>query len=198
MVLKIYGSPQSRTMRVLWAAAELGLQYEHIPLAWSDPALKSPEFLDVNPVGRVPAIDDDGFRLSESLAINLYLAKKAGSPLYPKTLQDEARTWSWTLWATFDLESLLHRDRWRPPVGAEADGAIAGALGLLDRTLGASDYLLGSAFTIADLNVAGVLSPTRAARLDLEPFTAVRGWLGRCYGRPACIAARQALSRFEG
>jgi glutathione S-transferase len=195
MVLKIYGSAQSRTMRVLWAAAELGLDFEHIPLAWSDPALKSPEFLAINPIGRVPAIDDGGFHLSESLAINLYLAKKAGSPLYPRTLEDEARTWSWTLWATFDLESLLHRDARRPPVTGAADGAIAEALGILDRALAASDYLLGADFSIADLNVAGVVSPTRAARLDLEPFPAVRAWLARCYGRPACIEARRALAQ---
>ena len=194
MALKIYGSAQSRTVRVLWAAAELGLQFEHIPLAWSDPALKSPAFLHVNPIGRVPAIDDDGFRLSESLAIILYLAKKAGSPLYPNTLQDEALTWSWTLWATYDLESLLHRDARRPPVPREANSAIAEALGILDRALSASDYLLGPRFTIVDLNVAGVLSPTRAARLDLEPFALVRAWLARCYGRPACIEARRALA----
>ena len=87
MTLTIYGSPRSRTMRTLWVAAELGLDYSHVPLAFDDPALKSPEFRRVNPAGAVPAIVDDGFALSESLAINLYLAKKYGSsgaePLYP-------------------------------------------------------------------------------------------------------------------
>src|SRR5690348_1379804 len=76
MALTIYGSPNSRAIRVLWAAKELGLAFEHVPLAWNDPRLKSPAFLRINPDGRVPAIEDDGFVLSESLAITLYLAKK--------------------------------------------------------------------------------------------------------------------------
>jgi glutathione S-transferase len=181
-------------MRVLWAATELGLNFEHIPVAWSDPYLKTPSYLRINRAGRVPAIDDDGFHLSESLAINLYLAKKTGSELYPATLQDEARAWSWTLWATADLESLLHRDARLPAVTAEAAGAVAEALGILDGALMEQAYLLGERFTVADLNVAAVLSPTRAARLELEPFPAVRAWLGRCYGRPACVEARKRLT----
>lgn len=79
MALVIYGSPRSRTLRVLWMAAELGLEYEHVPLAFDDPALKQPAFLRINPAGAIPAIVDDGFALSESLAINLYLAKRSGA-----------------------------------------------------------------------------------------------------------------------
>src|SRR5260370_17401662 len=81
-------------MRVLWAAAELGLVYEHVPLASYDPALKLPHFLRINPAGTIPTIVDDGFALSESLAINLYLAKKYGSggakALYPASLEGAA------------------------------------------------------------------------------------------------------------
>jgi glutathione S-transferase len=190
MALTIYGSAQSRTMRVLWAAAELGLRFRHVPLAWDDPALKEPAFLKINPAGQVPAIVDDGFALSESLAITLYLAKKTGSPLHPTSPHDEARTWSWTLWATYELESLLHHDVRRPPVPQEAAPAIASALAHLEGCLSREPYLLGQAFTVADLNVAAVLSPSRQAIIQLEPFPAVRDWLARCYGRPACVEAR--------
>ena len=79
MTLTIYGSPRSRTMRTLWMAQELGLDYEHVPIAWDDPWLKSPEFLRLNPAGTIPTIDHDGFGLGESLAINMYLAKTFGS-----------------------------------------------------------------------------------------------------------------------
>ncbi len=79
MALTIYGSPRSRTMRVLWMAMELGLEYTHVPLAFDDPRLKEPDFLRINPAGAVPALMDDGFVLAESLAINLYLAKKYGT-----------------------------------------------------------------------------------------------------------------------
>jgi glutathione S-transferase len=89
MTLTIYGSPRSRTMRVLWAAAGLGLDCQHVPLAWDDPAFKSPEFLRLRPAGAVPVVvDDDGFALAESMAIILYLAKsterRAGTPRRPK------------------------------------------------------------------------------------------------------------------
>jgi glutathione S-transferase len=63
MALTIYGSPRSRTMRTLWIAEELGLKYQHVPVTWDDPWLKTAEFLKINPAGTVPAIDHDGFRL---------------------------------------------------------------------------------------------------------------------------------------
>jgi glutathione S-transferase len=205
MALKIYGSPRSRTLRLLWMAAELGLPFELIPLEWDDPWLKDPAFLAINPAGRIPAIDDDGFRLSESLAINLYLAKKAGSPLYPATLEGEAQAWSWTLWAMFDLEApldnlrrhrlILPEAEREPAVVAEAHRRIGPALGRLQDALGASPWLAGAAFGVADLNVACVLSPSRTEHLDLQPFAGVRAWLERCRGRPACVEARRLLEK---
>jgi glutathione S-transferase len=60
MALTIYGSPRSRTMRVLWMAAELDLEFEHDPVAFDDPWLKSDEFLQLNPAGAIPTIEDDG------------------------------------------------------------------------------------------------------------------------------------------
>src|SRR5579863_1631918 len=71
MALTIYGTPRSRTMRVLWTAAELGLDYERVSLTVDDPWLKSPAFLAINPAGAIPAIVDEGFALAESMAINL-------------------------------------------------------------------------------------------------------------------------------
>jgi glutathione S-transferase len=184
-------------------AAELGLDYELVPLAWDDPALKDEAYLAINPAGRVPAIDDDGFHLSESLAINLYLARKAGSPLYPASLEDEARAWSWTLWAVFDLEApldnlrrhrlLLPEAEREPAVIAEAMRRIGPALVLLDTTFADRPWLAGNAFGVADLNVACVLSPSRTAWLELEPYPEVRSWLDRCHSRPAWIEARRIL-----
>src|SRR5258708_34641103 len=98
MALTIHGSPRSRTMRVLWMAAELGLEFEHDPVAFDDPRLKSEAFLRLNPAGAIPTIEDDGFALSESLAINLYLAKRHDlGGLYPAALADEAHVWRWSL-----------------------------------------------------------------------------------------------------
>src|SRR5262249_56668814 len=66
------------------------------------------EHLALNPNGHVPVIDDDGFILCESMAINLYLAKKYGAGgLYPSGLQDEARAWQWSFWGMTEVERPL-------------------------------------------------------------------------------------------
>ena len=74
--LRIYGIARTRAFRALWMAKELGLEYEHLPIEIGDAGARSPEFLAINPNGRLPVIVDDGFVLFESLAITLYLAKK--------------------------------------------------------------------------------------------------------------------------
>jgi len=112
--LKIYGGQRSRARRCFWLATELGLDFEAVNVDISKGEQKSPEFLKLNPNAHVPVMDDDGFILFESLAINLYLAKKHGGPLAPRGLKDEALTAQWSLWAVNELEphliaALLHR-----------------------------------------------------------------------------------------
>ena len=107
MALKIYGVARSRAFRTLWMAGELGLPYEHVKVNFADGGTRRPEYLAINPNGHIPAIDDDGFRLWESMAINLYLAKKYGSGaggLYPQSLEDEARVWQWSFWGMTEVE----------------------------------------------------------------------------------------------
>jgi glutathione S-transferase len=197
MALTIYGSHRSRTMRVLWMAAELGLDYTHVPLAFNDPALKGAAFLRINPAGAVPAIVDDGFALTESLAINLYLAKKygVGDTLYPSTPEGEAEAWRWSLWAQGHLEPFVQRDALladlRAAIGEHGRVAVARALAHLERFLGERPWLVGDDFTVADLNVAAVLSPSRAEHLPLSDYPKVKAWLSRCYGRPAAVATRR-------
>ncbi|MFI4976277.1 MAG: glutathione S-transferase family protein [Caulobacterales bacterium] len=202
MTLTIFGSPRSRTMRVLWMAAELGLDYEHVPLAFDDPQLKSAAFLAVNPAGAIPAIVDDGFALAESLAINLYLARRYGSdgqaPLYPATLQGAADAWRWSLWAQGQLEPWVMRDALladlRAATAEAAKPVVDAALATLGRALQGRSWLVGEAFTVADLNVAAVLSPSRAMHLDLRGHPTVGDWLERCYARPAAVATRERFA----
>ena len=86
-MLRIYGAAKSRALRTLWMAGELGLSYDHKNYLPRAPETKTPEFLALNPNARVPTIDDDGFVLSESMAINFYLAKKNKSALDPSILK---------------------------------------------------------------------------------------------------------------
>lgn len=199
MALTIYGSPRSRTMRTLWAAAELGLAYDHVPMEWNDPALKQPAFLALNPAGAIPTIVDDGFALGESLAINLYLGKRYGRdgarPLYPGDPCAEAEVWRWSLWAQAHLEPWVQRDErfdaFRAAAADALEAAVRAGLATLERALSEHDWLVGAHFTIADLNVAGVLSPSRATGLDLGPHPDTAAWLTRCYDRSAARATRQ-------
>src|SRR3982074_187523 len=91
--VRIYGIAQTRAGRALWIAKELGLDHEHVPLEIGQEGARKADYLAINPNGRLPAIEDDGFVLWESLAITLYLAKKHSTGrLYPADSRDEAKT----------------------------------------------------------------------------------------------------------
>src|SRR5262249_58624353 len=89
--LRIYGVARTRAFRALWMAEELGLDYEHLPLEIGAAGARKQDYLALNPNGRLPAIDEDGFVLWESLAITLYLAQKH-CPFYPPSLEGATQT----------------------------------------------------------------------------------------------------------
>jgi len=197
-MLRIYGAAGSRALRVLWMAGELGIAYEHKDWRPRSPETRTPEFFALNPNGRVPVIDDDGFVLYESMAINLYLAQKHGSTLYPSDPKLEALAWQWSLWETDRLDrqvvnyvrhtkDLPEAER-RPEIAEAAWKEVVPALDVLESTLTRSAWLAGPAFSVADLNVAAALY--RALALDLGKWPHVQAWLHRCWERPAAQRAR--------
>lgn len=198
--LRIYGIARTRAFRALWMANELGLDYEHLPIEIGAGGARSPEAIAINPNGRLPFIVDDGFVLFESLAITLYLAKKhSNGNLYPRTLEEEASTWQWSLWAVTEVDRgvniwSLHAIRLPPaerdPIKRdEALKVLMAPFKVLDAAVAKQKYLLGNAFTVADLNVAAVIS--RAVDMDLSATPNLKAWLTRCLDRPA---ARKALA----
>jgi glutathione S-transferase len=198
--LRIYGIARTRAFRALWIASELGLDYEHVPIEIGEAGARTAEYLAVNPNGRLPAIEDDGFVLWESLAITLYLAKKHSvGRLYPADLRDEAKTWQWSLWALNEVDrgvNIWSLHAVRLPVEdrdaqklAEALKVIEKPFRVLDEALAERPCLIGNDFTVADLNVAAVIS--RAIDMDLSATPRLGAWLRRCLERPAAIAARR-------
>ncbi len=196
--LRIYGIARTRAFRPLWMAMELGIDYQHLPVEIGDDGARSPEFLAMNPNGRLPVIVDDGFVLFESLAITLYLAKKhATGTLYPATLEGEAKAWQWSFWAIAEVDRgvniwSLHAVRLPPAernaaLREEALQVIAAPFKVLDAAVARQPYLLGDNFTVADLNVAAVIS--RAVDMDLSAVPSLKVWLARCVERPAARAA---------
>ncbi|CAG0948247.1 glutathione S-transferase [Burkholderiales bacterium] len=196
MSLTIYGIAASRAFRVLWAARELGLSYEHVGHHFKGPDVRQPGYLAVHPLGLVPAIVDDGFPLFESLAINLYLARKAGR-LWPATLQGEGLVYQWTLFAAAEVEvpmgqwfyhtTFLPEAERKPDIAADAAGKLPRRLDALESALGGRAWLADDAFSIADLNLAAVLF--RAPLFGLDRWPGVKDWHARCYARPAARAA---------
>src|ERR1044071_2092354 len=112
-MLTIYGVHRSRASRNIWLAHELGLPFrlkpvmQHYRVKEPAPAdllhTRSPAFLKINPNGHVPSIDDEGLVLHESLAINLYLARKHGGPLAPANPAEDALMTMWALWAATEV-----------------------------------------------------------------------------------------------
>ena len=191
MAMKIYGSPMSRASRVMWCASELGVPFEHIDVPWEK--LKAPDFLAINPNGKVPGFQDGDLTLFESLAINLYVAKKYGTgELYPTSIEDEARVFQWTLWAATEVEPLLLPALLvKFGISKDAEGAKSAAeraktpLKVLDDYLKDHDWLSGAKFGIADLNASSVVGFARYADVDISYAPHVSAWLDRCLSRPA-------------
>lgn len=200
MALRIHGVPKSRTFRALWAAEELGIPYENIPVDFKE-GVKRPEYLAINPVGKVPAIDYDGFRLSESLAITTYLVKRHGGPLQPTSLENEARSMQWSLWGVTEIERpaidlvfnryVLAPEKRDAALAESSMAKLERPLAVLDAQLAGAPYLLGQSFTVADLNLSSLLYTAWFYGLDFSPWPHIRDWLERCLKRPAALRARK-------
>lgn len=205
-MITIHGVHRSRASRNIWLCHEMGLAFRHVPVIQAgrlaDPLApgaplntRSPEFLKVNPNGMIPAVEVDGMVLTESLAINLYLAKRSGGDLGPRTAGEEARMTEWALWAATGVEphalNILYHRVMKPE--AERDAALADAgeaalrapFAVLDAALAQDGFLVGGRFTVADLNTAEVVRYALPAPALFEAAPRVQAWLAACHARPA-------------
>ncbi|TNF92147.1 MAG: glutathione S-transferase family protein [Gammaproteobacteria bacterium] len=198
-MLKLYGISTSRAFRPIWLLEEIGLEYEHIPVDFRGDDLEKPEYLKLNPNGRVPTLVDDDLVLFESMAINLYLAKKYGGKLYPSTEVDEGRALQWSFWVMTEIEyslltvlmnkRVLPEDKRDPECVNRNEKRLQKPLHVLNGALAGKDYLLDGEFTVVDLNVSAVLSWCRPARFKLDTWPEVKRWLDNCLSRPSFKSA---------
>jgi glutathione S-transferase len=190
-MLTIYGVYRSRATRNLWLAGELGIPFNHVPVTQpyrphgAKLHSRSPEFLKINPNGHVPSIDDDGLVLHESLAINLYLAKKHGGPLSPNDIAEDGQMTMWSFWAVTEVEGKA-LEVMRDPKGASAAvEALQAPFAVLDQALAKTGHLVGGRFTVADINVAECVRYAQAATALFDAAPRVKAWLAACHARPA-------------
>ena len=195
---RLFGISGSRALRAIWGIEEVGIDYELVRTNFTTDA-KSVEYRAINPNGRIPALIDGELTLFESMAINLYLAKRYGAALYPADAANEARAWQWSVWAISEIEPLQMQivvqklftpeERRNPKVVEGATKALQRPLRVLDAALAGRDWLLGDAFSVADLNVASVMHLMKSIDFAYAEHAHVQRWADACYARPALARA---------
>ena len=197
MTITIYGVARSRAVRNIWMAEELGLKYARSDVGFDDKGIGSAKFRKINPIGQIPALSDGDFAMSESLAINLYLArKKKRSPLAPKDDAEFGSVAMWTLFGATQIEphatQVMYHTHAKPE--AERDPKIAAAaITALHRPMAHLDaalkkgkgFLVGGRFTVADVNVACCVMYLRFSPSEIDKFKAVSRWWKAINARPA-------------
>lgn len=208
--MELYTGPMSPSgKRVRICAAELGipLDVKMIDLLKGDQ--RSPEYLALNPMGKWPTMTDGDFVLWESPAILCYLARTAGSPLWPEGARDQADVLRWLFFGashldpyftTLVVERLIKARRREPPDLAQTAAAeqwLARFVPVVDQQLTAREYLAGR-FSVADIALGCTLELSPLLAYDLAPRPAVRAWLERLQARPSWRAAAMPLVRPPG
>ena len=193
-----FAAPLMRAFRVRWALEEAGLPYRVRTVALG-PEQRSPEHLARQPFGQAPAIAEEGLVLFESGAIALHVAEKCES-LLPRDPIGRARAIGWLFAALNSVEPAIqelagidffHADEaWTAERRPQVEAFVRDRLAMLERALGAKEYLEGS-FTVGDLMMADVLRILDRSRL-LEACPALAAYKARCEARPAFTRAMKA------
>jgi glutathione S-transferase len=194
-LLRLHTHPLSTySRRVHMALIEKSIPFDAVVVDMAARKHRSPEYLAVNPYGRVPALEEDAFVLYESTAILNYL--EATHPA-PALVPGDARGRAWVdmhmklcdLQMTRQTGTIifpkrfLPKARWDEAAMAQARTEIQKHLETVERQLGASEYLVAGRFTLADLSYAPFLE--FLPLMEIDPPPAVRAWRQRLLGRPS-------------
>jgi glutathione S-transferase len=202
MSLIFYYAPQSTASVTTLVLEELGIPCERKKLDIRNGETRKPEYLRINPNGRVPCIVHDGVAIWESAAITMYLGETFGveKKLWPGPGAKRGEAMKWLVWAHVSLGEPVYRwarntQGW---VGEEERNAKAGESGLadigkhlkiLDGALEGRQYLTGGEYTLADAHVNSFLDWLRHMKVDFTPYSQINAWSQRCAARPAFKAA---------
>lgn len=179
--MQLYGIG-GRVFRCRWMLEEAGLEYEQVPIDWSKGESRTPEFLALNPNGKVPLLIDEDLRLFEALAINYYLARRYAPGLWVADGHQEALATQWLAWGLAELEG-PHDSANRSKSSIDVE-RFQVSLDALRRCLTQQPFLLGENFSVVDLNTACLLlrpQYQQVAREDAE----LGEWFDTCVSRPA-------------
>ena len=201
MSIRLYGWPRSTASRVHWALEELGVNYEYVTLDEKKGEHRQPAFLAISPGGKVPGLVDDGQAYFESAAIIIHLGETHGRDrrMWPASGPARADALCWTVWGTVELNvymmQWLYHGLDTPVSYKTADRSQATAdynhgqylrlLDALEARLTGRPYVLGEAFSLADIPAASSLLVGIDLGGSVEGRANVTAWLERCRARPA-------------
>lgn len=196
-MLQIWGRRNSNNvMPVMWTVGELGLDFERHNVGGTYKGVDSPDYLAMNPNGKIPVIKDDGFVLFESQAIIRYLATKYGKgTLAPKDPQAFAIADQWMEWykttfftpflALFVAQVRTEEDKRDSNRVADLNSQLAPLLKILDGQLGKHAYVAGDNFTMADIPVGAAVHRYLTLDIPHPDLPHVADWYRRLRDRPA-------------
>jgi glutathione S-transferase len=191
VAIRIYAFPPSpRSFKVLWAANQLGVDYEFKLVDFTKQAQKAPEFLALNPNGRAPVLEHDGYVLWESNAIVEYLASlKPQSRAMPSDTRSQLDVRKWLFWESAHWDpacAVFAFERVVKPLfglGETNEAEIVRGTQLFERVGAVLDgelkkhrYVAGDTLTVADLSIGAALSIADRARFPMENFRNVLRW----------------------
>ena len=194
-MLKLYHNPRSTfSRRVRIALAEKNIHYEEVVVDMAKRGHKSPEYLALNPYGRVPVIDDDGFILYESTAILNYLeTTRPAPPLVPPDIKQRALVDMHMKLCDIQMgrytgiiifpKRFLPKERWDSVAMAAAKQEIENHIAVLEQQLSGKQYLVADQFSLADICYMPLMHFAPLMDIDLPP--AVASWAGSLLARPS-------------
>lgn len=193
-MLKLYGFGPMRSLRVLWALQELGEDFDFVPVNIFEGESRDPDFLRLNPAGKIPVLVDGDLVITESAAIVLYLADKYGAKgLLPASVVERGHVYRWLMFTVTELEQPLWRIAKHSSIYPEEkrlqdDCALAAEeflemASVMDRHLEDRRFLVGDHITAADCIAAYTLDWANETQL-LSTFPNLAAYLDRLYARP--------------
>jgi len=201
MSLTFYFAPQSTASVTNLVLEELGTPHERVKLDIKKRETHTPDFLKINPNGKVPTIVHDGVAIWESSAITFYLGETFGekAKLWPAPGLKRAEAMKWVVWTHVSLGEAVYRwarnTMWAPDDQKNAKAAAAASkeirelLQLLDGALADRPFLTGE-YTLADTHVNSFVEWLRHMKIDMEGLAHVNAWTKKCDERPAVSRAR--------
>ncbi len=194
MAMTLYGFGGARSLRAIWGLKELGADFEFVPVNLLAGEHRRPEFLRLNPAGKIPVLVDGDLVIPESAAIVFYLADKYREKgLMPVDLIERAEIYRWAMFAVTELEQPLWRitrhtalypeDKRLPQDIALARAEFAEMAAILDRHMAGRQFIVGNRVTVADCVTAYLMDWANEQHL-LEPHKNLMAYLDRMYARP--------------